>query len=38
MEKKRKVCIVTILDVANFGTMLQAYALGTVVERLGCEV
>ena len=38
MEKKRKACIVTILDVANFGTMLQAYALGTVVERLGCEV
>ncbi|MGI6219949.1 MAG: polysaccharide pyruvyl transferase family protein [Bacteroidaceae bacterium] len=35
---KKKVCIVTILDVANFGTMLQAYALGTVVERMGYDV
>lgn len=38
MTRKKKVGILTILDVANFGSMLQAYALGVVVERLGCEV
>lgn len=36
--KKKKAGILTILDVANFGSMLQAYALGVVVERLGWEV
>ena len=30
--KKGKVGILTILDVANFGTMLQAYALATVIR------
>ena len=37
-SNKKKVGIVTILDVANFGTMLQAYALATIVERLGFRV
>lgn len=31
----KKVGIVTILDVANFGSMLQAYALATIVEQMG---
>lgn len=34
----KKAGIVTILDVANFGTMLQAYALATIVERAGFRV
>ena len=38
MEKKKKVGIVTILDVANFGTMLQAYALATVIKRFNYDV
>ena len=38
MGRKKKVGIVTILDVANFGSMLQAYALATVMERMGLEV
>lgn len=38
MKRTKTVCLVTILDVANFGTMLQAYALATVVERLGYRV
>ena len=36
--RKRKVGILTILDVANFGTMLQAYALATMIKRLGYDV
>lgn len=36
-KQKKTVGILTILDVANFGSMLQAYALGRVVERLGYE-
>ncbi len=36
--RKRKVGILTILDVANFGTMLQAYALATVIKHLGYDV
>lgn len=35
---KKKIGIVTILDVANFGSMLQAYALGTIIQRLNYEV
>lgn len=35
---KKKVGIVTILDVANFGSMLQAYALATIVEQLDFRV
>lgn len=38
MSEKKKVCIVTILDVANFGSMLQAYALATVIEHWGYAV
>ena len=38
MGKKKKVGIVTILDVANFGSMLQAYALATVIKRMGFDV
>ena len=38
MEKKKKVGIVTILDVANFGSMLQAYALATVIKRFNYDV
>lgn len=38
MEKRKKVGIITILDVANFGSMLQAYALALVIERLGYAV
>lgn len=34
----RKICIVTILDVANFGSILQAYALATVIERCGYKI
>lgn len=36
--KKGKVGILTILDVANFGTMLQAYALATVIKRFNYDV
>lgn len=35
---KKKVEIITILDVANFGTMLQAYALGKRIKDLGMNV
>ena len=35
---KKKIGIITILDVANFGSMLQAYALATVLERMGFGV
>lgn len=35
---KKKVGIVTILDVANFGTMLQAYALATIIEQMGFRI
>lgn len=34
----KKAGIVTILDVANFGTMLQAYALATIVKNAGFHV
>ena len=34
----KKVGIVTILDVANFGSILQAYALAIKIEQLGCDV
>ena len=37
-KERKKVGIITILDVANFGSALQAYALGTVVQRLGYDV
>lgn len=37
-NERKKIGIVTILDVANFGSMLQAYALGTIVQRLNYEV
>ena len=38
MINKKKVNIITILDVANFGSMLQAYALATIIERFGYSV
>jgi hypothetical protein len=34
----KKVSIITILDVTNIGTYLQAYALGKVLERQGAAV
>ena len=37
MGSKKKVGILTILDVANFGSMLQGYALATVIQRMGYE-
>lgn len=36
--KKKKIGILTILDVANFGTMLQAYALAKKIKELGHDV
>lgn len=35
---KKKISILTILDVVNFGTMSQAYALARKIEGLGCDV
>lgn len=33
-----KVCIATIFNVSNYGTVLQAYATQKIIERYGCEV
>lgn len=35
---RKKVDIITLMDVPNFGSMLQAYATGVLVEREGCDV
>ena len=35
---KKKVGIITIMEVTNFGSMLQAYATGELLEREGCEI
>lgn len=37
-ESKKTVGIITILDVTNFGSMLQGYALAETVEKLGYKV
>lgn len=37
-NQKKRVGVLTILDVANFGSMLQGYALASVVQRLGYDV
>lgn len=34
----KKIGIITILDITNFGSILQAYALGSIIESLGYKV
>ncbi len=36
--KRKKISIITILDVTNIGTYLQAYALGRTLQQLGVDV
>ena len=33
-----KVCLVTLIDNNNYGTLLQAYASATIIQRMGNEV
>ena len=35
--KKKKVSFITIFDNPNFGTYLQALALGLMIEKLGAK-
>lgn len=35
---EKKVDIITLMDVPNFGSMLQAYATGILIEREGYDV
>ncbi len=35
---RKKVDIITLMDVPNFGSMLQAYATGILIEREGYDV
>lgn len=34
----KRIGIITILDITNFGSILQAYALGTIIESFGYKV
>lgn len=35
---KKKIDIITLMDVPNFGSMLQAYAIGVLIEREGYDI